>query len=215
MRPRKAFALLLVAALPAAAAPPASAGVKFGDAVPAIIKASDLDRIRQALSLKRFSVLAAVRLGAAEGREALLVEPLPGSVLSRVKEGCDHGGFCPDPTGFVASRLRVVRILGDGVEVLLTVGGEARGAHGRLFDPRDLGMQGRFLGWTGHAEAAAGHVAMVLTPLSERDAGAVGTGAEPPFIVQWNAIPGRFQLYDCEIDEDEETICGFREELAD
>jgi len=209
MRPRKAFALLMLAALPV------SAGVKFGDSVPAIIKTSDLDRIRQALSLKRFSVLAAVRLGATEGREALLAEPLPGSVLGRVKEGCEAGGFCPDPTGFVASRLRVVWLQADGIEVILSVGEEARGAHGRLFDPSDLGMQGRLLGWTGHAEEAAGHVALVLTPLTESDDGAVGAGADPPFIVQWNPAPGRFQLYDCEIDEDEETICGFQNELDD
>jgi hypothetical protein len=189
--------------------------VRYGDAVPGIITRSDLERIRRQLDLARFSVIAAVHLGAVDGREAILAEPLSDETLAKVAAACEGGGFCPDPVGFVASRVRIVLLRDNTVTPVLLVEREARGARGRLFDPRDLGMEGRLLGWNGYAEAQAGHVALALTPIVEREDGRVDAGAEPPFLIRWNADAGRFQLYDCVAHPDEEAVCAFREEIGE
>lgn len=191
----------------------AVAGVRYGDAVPGIIKKSDLDRIRRQLDLERFSVIAAVWLGAVDGREAIVAEPLSDETLAKVTAACEGGGFCPDPVGFVATRVRVV-LLRDGlIEPVLRIDQEAHGARGRLFDLRRLGTEGRLLGWNGYAEAHAGHVALALTPITERDDGRVGAGADPPFLIRWNDKVERFQLYDCVSDPDEGTVCAFEDEI--
>jgi hypothetical protein len=187
-------------------------GVKHGDAVGGIIKRSDLERIRGILDLDRFSILAAVWLGATAGREAVLAEPLPADALALVKESCEADGFCPDPTGFVAGRVRVLLLQNRDVHEVVRVDAEARGGGRRLFDPRALGMEGELLGWTGHAEAYDGHVALVLTPLARFADGGIGAGADPPFLIRWNDRADRFQLYDCTLDEDGGTRCGFVED---
>lgn len=192
----------------------ARAGVKYGDAVPAIIKPSDFDRIRSNLRLDRFSIIAAVWLGATEGREAVLVEPLPDAVLAKVKASCEDGGFCPDPTGFVAARVRIIVLRGGDVIEIVKVEQDARGGGRRLFDPRALGAAGELIGWTGWAEAHDGHVALGLTPIAEFEGGAVGAGADPPFLIRWNPRADRFQLYDCTREEDGRTSCGFVEEAV-
>jgi hypothetical protein len=190
----------------------AAAGVRYGDAVPGIIKKSDLERIRRQLDLERFSVIAAVWLGAVDGREAIIAEPLSDETLAKVKGACEGGGFCPDPVGFVASRVRVVLLRDNLIEPVLRIDQEARGAHGRLFDLGELGTEGTLLGWNGYAEAFAGHVALALTPITERADGRVGAGADPPFLIRWNEDAGRFQLYDCVSDPDEGTVCAFETE---
>jgi hypothetical protein len=73
--------------------------VRYGDAVQGVIHPSDLETIRQHLGLSRFSIIAAVRLGAVEGREVVLAELLSEETLERVANGCEAGGFCPDPRG--------------------------------------------------------------------------------------------------------------------
>ena len=191
----------------------AVAGVRYGDAVPGIIKKSDLDRIRRQLDLARFSVIAAVWLGAVDGREAIVAEPLSDETLARVAAACERGGFCPDPVGFVASRVRVVLLRDNRIEPVLRIDQEALGARGRLFDLRGMGTEGRLLGWNGYAEAHAGHVALALTPITERDDGRVGAGADPPFLIRWNEKAERFQLYDCVSDPEEGTVCAFEEEI--
>jgi hypothetical protein len=202
----------LLAALPGAApGPGAAAGVKFGDAVPAIIKPSDLERIRGILRLDRFSIIAAVWLGASAGREAVLIEPLPDDVLARVAAACEEGGFCPDPTGFVAARVRIILLRGGDVSEIVRVDGQARAGDRLLFDPADLGAAGDHLGWTGWAEGRDGHVALSLTPIARFEEGVIGAGADPPFLIRWNRKTDRFALYDCVLDEAGRARCAFRE----
>jgi hypothetical protein len=190
----------------------ARGGVKHGDAVGGIIKRSDLERIRGILHLDRFSILAAVWLGATAGREAVLAEPLPADALALVQASCDADGFCPDPTGFVAGRLRIILLQNRDVVEIVRVDAEARGGDRTLFDPRAFGMTGEFIGWAGRAEAYDGHVALALTPMTRFEDGGIGAGADPPFLIRWNDREERFQLYDCTLDEDGETRCGFVED---
>ncbi|MBI1949855.1 MAG: hypothetical protein HYS34_00640 [Acidobacteria bacterium] len=203
--------LLLAAVAPAAMHP----GVKFGDAVPGIIRPSDLERIKRALHLERFSVIAAVRLGAEEGREAVIAEPLPDAALEKVKAACEAGGFCPDPVGFVGSRVRIVILDGADVVPVLTIGKEARGPGRRLVDLAGLGVAGDILGWNGRAEEANGHVALSLTPITESAGGRAGAGLDPPLLIRWNPKRDRFQAYDCVLEEDDTTRCDFQDELPD
>lgn len=203
--------LLLAALAPAAMHP----GVKFGDAVPGIIRPSDLERIKRALHLERFSVIAAVRLGAEEGREAVIAEPLPDAALEKVKAACEAGGFCPDPVGFVGSRVRIVILDGADVVPVLTIGKEARGPGRRLVDLAGLGVAGDILGWNGRAEEANGHVALSLTPITESAGGRAGAGLDPPLLIRWNPKRDRFQAYDCVLEEDDTTRCDFQDELPD
>jgi hypothetical protein len=191
-------------------APPATAAVRYGDAVPGIIKGSDLERIKRQLHLDRFSVIAAVHLGATEGREAVLAEPLTDAVLDRIKDACEAGGFCPDPVGFVASRIRIILLQDQDVVPIVTIEREIRADHRRLLDLQANGLEGTILGWNGRADAEAGHVALTLTPIIERRDGRVGAGVDPPFIVQWNDTAGRFQFYDCIVGDDGGTVCDFQ-----
>lgn len=193
-----ASALLLACALPGA--PAVEAGVKFGDAVPGVIRGADLARIRRALDLDRFSVVAAVRIGAEEGREAVLAEALDDATLARIEEACGRGGFCPDRSGFVASRVRVVLLLGDEVATLLLADREIRAARGRVVDLREVVAKGRVVGWSGRPEAASGHVALALTPIVQGADGRVRSGTEAPLRIRWNDAAARFQIYACDDD---------------
>ncbi|MEK7799806.1 MAG: hypothetical protein AAB297_08260 [Acidobacteriota bacterium] len=194
---------------------PAAGGVKYGDAVPGLIRPSDLERIKRTLHLERFSVIAAVRLGAEEGREAVIAEPLPDEVLAKVKSACEAGGFCPDPVGFVGARVRIVLLDGADVVPVVTIEKEARGPGKRLVDLGGLGLAGDILGWNGRAEAANGHVALSLTPITETAGGPAGAGLDPPLLIRWNPKRGRFQAYDCVLAEDDTTRCDFQEEPPD
>ena len=202
-------ALGVAIALPAAA-PAAAEPVRYGDAVPGIIRGSDLERIRRQLHVDRFSIIAAVHLGATEGREAVLAEPLPDPVLARIKEACEGGGFCPDPVGFVASRIRIILLHDQDVVPVVTIDTEIRSGRGRLLDLEANGLEGTILGWNGRADAEAGHVALTLTPITRRSDGRVGAGADPPFMVQWNGPAGQFQFYDCTVGDDGGTRCDFQ-----
>jgi len=206
---------LAVALLGAAAASRAAAGVRHGDAVPGVIHPSDLERIKRILNLERFSIIAAVRLGATDGREAIIAEPLPDETLKKVKEVCEAGGFCPDPVGFVASRVRVVLLQDKDVETVVTVEKEARGARGRLVDLRVLGVEGDLLGWNGRAEASDGHVALSLTPVTGRPDGTIRPGLDPPLLIRFNPEQDRFQVYDCVAGDGGEAMCDFKEEAGD
>jgi len=192
-----------------------AAGVRLGDAVPGVIKGSDLERIKRRLDLERFSVIAAVWLGAGEGREAIVVEPLAEKPLALVKEGCAKGAYCPDRFGFVASRVRIVLLQGDEVLPVLVVDREARGPTGRLFSMNEIGERGAPFGWSGWAEAADGHVALVLTPIVEGPNGRARAGSDAPFRVRWNEGAGRFQLFECTADGEAGTTCAFRDETGD
>jgi hypothetical protein len=191
------------------------AGVKFGDAVPAIVKAADLERIRRHLGLQRFSVIAAVLLGATEGRELVIAEPLSDETLSTIIEACEGGGFCPDPLGFLASRVRILVLRGTSVNAILHADREVRGTGGRLFDLDEYGVEGRLIGWNGWAEEASGHPSVALTPITVNQEGCVGIGADPPFTIQWNEGVRRFQLYECGLDEDGRMHCVFEDEIPD
>jgi len=192
-----------------------AAAVRLGDAVPGVIKGTDLERIKRRLDLDRFSVIAAVWLGAGEGREAILVEPLAEKPLAMVKEGCAKGTYCPDRFGFVASRVKIVLLQGDEVLPVLVVDREARGPRGRLFSMNEVGERGALFGWSGWAEAADGHVALVLTPIVEGPNGRARAGSEAPFRIRWNEGAGRFQLYECTADGEDESTCAFRDETGD
>ncbi len=206
---------LAVAALCAVTPCRVSAGVKYGDAVPGVIHPSDLERIKRVLRLDRFSIIAAVWLGAEEGREAIIAEPLSDGTLRKVKDACEAGGFCPDPVGFVASRVRIVLLQDRDVETVVMVQKEARGARGRLIDLRGLGVDGEILGWSGSAGASDGHVALSLTPVTETEDGKVGAGLDPPILIRFNPKSGRFQVFDCVEGDDGEAICDFKNELGD
>jgi hypothetical protein len=191
-----------------------SAGVKYGDAVPGVIRASDLETIKRVLRLDRFSIIAAVRLGAQEGREAIVAEPLSDETLKKVKDACDAGGFCPDPVGFVASRLRIVLLQDKDVESVIVVQKEARGARGRLVDLAELGVKGEILGWNGRPDASDGHIALSLTPITENGSGQVGAGLDPPLLIRFNPKRDRFQVFDCVAEDGGGAICEFREETG-
>jgi hypothetical protein len=221
----RALSLPAAALLLLATASPGTAGVKYGDAVPAIITASDLTLIKRALDLEHFSVIAAVRLGAEEGREALVTEPLDKETLKLVEKACEAGGFCPDPLGFLASRVRVVLLAGRAVDVLLTVDIQARNRSGRLFDPQAKGIDGDIVAWSGHPNEASGHVAVDLLPVvrlklgdetaaqaGDQVPGEVGLVTEVPFSIRWNDKERRFQLYDCSRDDRGRRECGFESE---
>jgi len=187
-------------------------GVKYGDAVPAVIRPSDLERIQRVLHLARFSVIAAVRLGAEEGREAVIAEPLTDEALAKLKTACEAGGFCPDPVGFVAARVQIVVLDGPDILPVVTIETEARCRGRRLVDLEHLGLVGKILGWNGRAEAANGHVALGLTPITETSDGRTGAGLEPPLLVRFNPDRNRFQAYDCVRTEDDAVRCDFQDE---
>jgi hypothetical protein len=191
-----------------------TAGVTYGDSVPGIIRPSDLGRIKLALHLDRFSVISAMRLGAEDGREVIVVEPLPDTILGKVKHACDGGGFCPDPDGFVASRVRIVLLLDRDVTTLVVVQKEALGPRGRLVDLRELGVAGDILGWSGRPDSADGHVALSLTPITGIEGEGVGAGLDPPLLIRFNPPAGRFQVYDCMAGEDGQAVCDFKEEIG-
>ena len=213
---RPAVILLLATALLTALAPvPVAAGVRYGDAVPGVIRPSDLERIKRVLRLDRFSVIAAVRLGAEDGREAIITEPLSDETLTKVKDACEGGGFCPDPVGFVASRVLIVLLRDEDVETVVMVQSEARGPRGRLIDLRDLGVEGEILGWNGRADAADGHVALSLTPITTTPTGKLGAGLDPPLLIRFNSKRDRFQVYDCVVGDGGVAICEFEDEAGD
>jgi hypothetical protein len=192
-----------------------TAGVKYGDSVTAIVRPSDLERIKHVLRLDRFSIISAIWLGAEEGREAIIAEPLSDETLKRVKEACDGGGFCPDPVGFVASRVRMVLLHDRDVETLVVVQTEARSARGRLVDLRDLGVAGEILGWNGRSDATDGHLALSLTPIIEDEGGAPAVGLDPPLLIRFNPRGGRFQVFDCVAGDGEGPDCAFLDEPGD
>jgi len=193
----------------------AAAGVRYGDAVPGVVRPSDLERIKRALRLDRFSIIAAVRLGAEDGREAIVAEPLPDGTLKKVKDACDGGGFCPDPVGFVASRVRIVLLRNGDVETMVVVQAQVLGARGRLVDLRGLGVEGEILGWNGRPEASDGHIALSLTPITENEGGDVAARLDPPLLVRFNPKTGHFQVFDCVAGDGGEANCDFIEEPGD
>jgi hypothetical protein len=113
-------------------------GVRLGDAVPGVIRGADLERIKRQLDLDRFSIVAAVWLGATEGKEAVVVEPLPDQTIARVKESCSRGAFCPERFDFVGGRIRIVLLQNNDVLTLVTIDRQARGGRGLLFDPLEF-----------------------------------------------------------------------------
>ncbi len=214
---------------------PASPGVRLGDAVPGVIKGADLERIKRQLDLDRFSVVAAVWLGATEGREAVVVEPLPDAAIARIKESCSRGAFCPDRFGFVGSRIRIVLLQNNDVLTSVTIDRQARGARGVLFDPLEFeggpaagdpaarigagdgaaaGSAPEFVGWSGWAEGVSGHVALVLTPIVGRTRGRLAAAGGSPFRIRWNEGNGHFERYDCVPDEEGDEDCAFAGEEA-
>jgi len=214
---RRSAVLLLLGTVLLAVQSPAGviAGPSYGDAVPAVVRPSDLERIKRALRLDRFSIIAAVRLGVEEGREAIVAEPLSDETLKKVKDACDAGGFCPDPVGFVASRVRIVLLQDKDVETAIVVQNEARGARGRLVDLRGLGINGEILGWNGRPDSSGGHVALSLTPIAESAGGEVAAGLDPPLLIRFNPKAGRFQVYDCVAGDAGGADCDFIEEPGD
>jgi hypothetical protein len=191
------------------------AGAKYGDAVPGVVRPSDLERIKRVLALDRFSIIAAVRLGVEEGREAIVAEPLSDETLKRVKEACDSGGFCPDPVGFVASRVRIVLLQDKDVETVIVVQTQARGPRGRLADLRGLGVAGEILGWNGRPDASDGHIALSLTPITGNEGGKVAAGLDPPLLIRFNPKTGRFQVFDCVAGDEGVADCAFLDEPGD
>jgi hypothetical protein len=193
----------------------AQAGVRFGDAVPAIIGPRDLEVLKDRLHLTRFSIIAAVHLGAVDGRELILAEPLSDEALEEVRQACEAGGFCPDPYGFVASRVRVVLLRDLKVETVLTVDDAAHDEEGPIFSPAGFGVPGRLIGWNGVADAASGHVALVLTPIVRIDDAPAEAGDPVPYTLAWDEERGRFALYECAIADDGTESCEFYRDEPD
>lgn len=203
--------LLLAAVLAAGLHGPTSsaAEVRFGDAVPAIVRPPDLEILKDRLKLTRFSVIAAVLRGSLDGRELIIAEPLAEEALALVEESCAADRFCPDPYGFVASRVRIVHLRDREVATILTVDGEARDREGRIFSPASFDLPGRLVGWNGVADAASGHVALVLTPIVRIDDQPVQAADPVPFSLAWDEESGRFALWECTTDEDDVETCAF------
>jgi hypothetical protein len=204
-----AATLFLVATLVAVTAPVA-ADVRYGDAVPGIVRAPDLEILKDRLNLTRFSVIAAVRLGSLDGRELIIAEPLPEEAIEQIEESCAEECFCPDPYGFVASRVRIVHLRDRDVTTILTVDGEARDAEGRIFAPSSFDVPGDLVGWNGYAEAASGHVVLNLTPIVQLDHDDPVRAGDPiPFTLMWDEREEHFALYECTVDEDDVETCEF------
>ncbi len=211
---RVALLAALVAAVALGTGGQAAGGVRLGDAVPGVIKKSDLARIKRRLDLEHFSVVAAVWLGASEGREAIIVEPLGEQDLAKVAESCKSGPFCPDRLGFVASRVRIVLLQNNDVQSIMVIDQEVRGARGRLLDLKQIHDRGAWVGWGGWAEAEAGHVALALMPMVESANGRLRGASDDPVRVQWNEKAGRFQYLRCAETEGEDAVCQFADELG-
>ncbi|HYS04274.1 MAG TPA: hypothetical protein VEW47_03690 [Candidatus Dormibacteraeota bacterium] len=207
--------LLLIVSAQVSVSGRATAGVKYGDAVPGVVRPSDLEKIKRALRLDRFSIIAAVRLGAEEGREVIVSEPLPDGTLKKVKDACDAGGFCPDPVGFVASRVRIVLLQDKDVQTLVVLKDQVLGTGGKLVRLRDLGVEGEILGWNGRPDASDGHIALSLTPITENEGGVVAASLDPPLLIRFNPEAGRFQVFDCVAGDGGEPDCAFLGELGD
>jgi len=190
-------------------ATPSAAGVRYGDAVPGIVRASDLEILKGRLRLDRFSVIAAVRLGSLDGRELIIAEPLSEEALALVEASCAGDRFCPDPYGFVAARVRIVHLRDRDVATVVTIDRETRDRHGRIFSLQSFDLPGRLIGWNGHAEAASGHVALVLTPIVQVDDDPVRAGDSIPFTLMWDEAGERFALWECTTDEDDVETCAF------
>jgi hypothetical protein len=205
-------AALLTALALALAGGAIRAGVKHGDAIPAIVKKSDFERIKSVLNLERFSVIAAVWLGATEGRELIIAEPISDADLERVKESCEAGRFCPDPVGFVGARVRVAVLDDHDITESLRIDSEARNPKGRLVDLGRLLPPGRLIGWNGRAASWSNHVALEITPILERSDGRIVAALDPPLTLRWNEAVDRFQFFDCVVDDAEEMRCAFEEE---
>ena len=207
--PRRSGRRFAVAAIAVLAATLLDAGVRFGDAVPAMVRASDLEVLKDRLNLTRFSIIAAVRLGALDGRELIIAEPLSEEALEQVEKSCEADRFCPDPYGFVASRVRIVHLRERDVGTMVTVDTEARDAEGRIFAPASFDVPGLLIGWNGYAETASGHVVLVLTPIVRIDDDPVRAGGTVPFTLMWNEEMERFALYECAIEDDGGERCAF------
>lgn len=192
----------------------ATGGVRLGDAVPGVIKKSDLARIKQQLDLERFSVVAAVWLGAGEGREAIIVEPLGEKELAKVAQSCKSGPFCPDRFGFVASRVRIVLLQNNDVQSIMVIDQEVHGERGRLLDLKTIHDRGAWVGWGGWAEAEAGHVALALMPVVESADARLHGASDDPVRIQWNGKTGRFQYLRCEETYGDSAVCLFADELG-
>lgn len=187
----------------------AAAGVRYGDAVPAIVRPPDLEILKNSLNLERFSVIAAVRLGSLDGRELIIAEPLPEKAIEKIEESCAAERFCPDPYGFVASRIRIVHLRNRQVATVLSIDDAARDRHGRIFAPSSFDLPGRLVGWNGFAEAASGHVVLVLTPIVQIDEEPVQAADPIPFTLMWDEEEERFALWECVTDEEDVEICAF------
>jgi len=202
-----AFTALALTALPAF--PRGADDVRYGDAVPGIVRPPDLEVLKLRLNLTRFSIIAAVRRGAFDGKELIIAEPLPEKVIGQIEESCAVERFCPDPYGFVASRIRIVHLRDRDVATILTVDGEVRDRQGRIFAPSSFDLPGRLVGWNGFADAATGHVALVLTPIVQIDDKPVQAADPIPFTLMWDENEERFALHECSVDEEEVEICEF------
>jgi len=213
-RPAVAAAVLLVATLTAVTAPLAE-GVRYGDAVPGIVRPPDLEILKDRLNLTRFSVIAAVRLGSLDGRELIIAEPLPDEAIEQIEESCAEECFCPDPYGFVASRVHIVHLRDRNVATIVTVDEEARDAEGKIFAPSSFDVPGRLVGWNGYAEAASGHVAVVLTPIVRIGDEPARAGDPIPFTLEWDEKHERFALWECVTDEDDVETCEFYRDEPD
>jgi len=202
-------AALILAAAWISVSPPAAAGARFGDAVPGIVRPGDLEILKHRLDITRFSVIAAVHLGSLDGRELIIAEPLSEEAILQIEASCEAERFCVEETGFVASRVRIVHLRDRDVATILTVESEARDREGRIFAPSSFDLPGRLIGWNGHADAASGHLALVLTPIVQIDDDPVDAADPIPFTLMWDEEKGRFALYECSIDDDDVETCEF------
>lgn len=208
-------AALLLLTAPVTVKEQSAGDVRFGDAVPAIVRPGDLEVLKYRLNLTRFSVIAALRLGSLDGRELIVAEPLPEKTIEQIEESCAADRFCPDPYGFVASRIRIVHLRDRDVATVLTVTDEARDRQGRIFAPSSFDLPGRLVGWNGFADAATGHVVLVLAPIVQIDDQPVQAADPIPFTLMWDEEEERFALHECSVDEEDVETCGFYRDEPD
>ena len=65
----------------------------------------------------------------------------------------------------------------------------------------------RLIGWTGRAEAASGHTALVLTAMVQQQDGSIRAGSAIPLTLRWDEQSGRFRSYMCRLVDDQQTVC--------
>jgi len=160
----------------------AHAGVRLGDAVPGVIKGSDLERIREAARHQHFSVVR--RSGSAPRRaRAILVEPLTEKPLAMLRRMQPPEPSAPTASASSARRSGNRPAPEQRCPALLSIDQETAGHAGASPICATSGARSARRLERAGAEAAFGHVALVLSR-SSRDRRTCAARRDRPFRIE-------------------------------